>query len=160
MASELLVFVGAAAATWALAGAWPAPVAIACALLSGLLVTVLARRFGASGRTGAALVATAPQALAFSLARTPGRWRTGLGVLLTALGARDRAPAFVRLRLRPASVRGAAAVTETLSGAPGLVVVDADAGSLLAHALIESDVAVPQLQALEQAALRRAGDPA
>lgn len=141
------------------AGGWPWPVAGAVGVVAIALTVWAGQRLKVADAEGAAPFARLFPVLGLMLARAPGRWRNALGVAAAALGMRARAPVFVRLKLRPADPLGAAAVVAAMSGAPGLVVVDADAGSLLAHALREPDVDVAALQTLERATLRSMGAP-
>jgi len=138
-------------------GGWPWPVAAAIGAVSVALTLMLGRRLKITDSEAAAPFARLAPAIGLMLSRLPGRWRDALGVAAVALGARDRQPVFVRLKLRPASALGAAATVTAMSASPGLVVVDADAGSLLAHALCEPDVDVAAMQSLERAALRSMG---
>lgn len=147
-------------ALWVLAtasGAWPWPVTAGLGVIVTALVVWAAQRLRVADREAAAPFTLAPRTLGLLLANAPRRWRDALGVFAAALGARERTPVFVRLKLRPADPLAAASVISAMSGAPGIVVVDGDAGSLLAHALSEDDVEIGALQALERAALGGAG---
>jgi multisubunit Na+/H+ antiporter MnhE subunit len=142
---------------FAVGGGWPAPVAAATGAVAAVAVVLVALRLRIAGAVEGRAWARAPVFAAAALARAPRHARDALRVLASALGARARRPVFVRLKLRPADPAGAAAVVAAISGAPGAVVIDADAASLLAHALHEEDVNVAELQALERRALAAAG---
>lgn len=157
MAAAGIIFIGLMALWMAAGGGWPAPV-MAGLGVGALGVAVWAgARLGAADREGAALFTRGPAFAALVLGRLPGRVRDSLGVLAAALGARETAPVFVRLKLRPADAAASAAVVTAIGATPGTVVVDADAASLLAHALCEPDVDVAALQATERAAIGAAG---
>jgi multisubunit Na+/H+ antiporter MnhE subunit len=141
----------------ALGGGWPLPVSAALGVVAAVLAVWAGRRLRVADAEGAAAFAYAAQTALLMTARAPARTLDALRVLAAALGARDKAPVFVRLKLKPASAVGGAAVIAAASAAPGAVVVDADAGSLLAHVLVEADVDVAAMQALERAALAGAG---
>ncbi|MDX2235147.1 MAG: Na+/H+ antiporter subunit E [Hyphomonadaceae bacterium] len=156
MASAGLIFLGAFA-VWMAAAPWPlAPRAALGAAMLGLSVWAAGRLRVADGAVGR-LITRAPAAALLHLKHAPALARDTVRVVLAALGARQTAPVFVRLKLKPADAAGNAAVITALSAAPGGVVIDADGGSLLAHALVESDVHVPALQARERDALRAGG---
>lgn len=159
MAASIILFVGLFA-FWCLAasgGAWPWPLIAAAGAVAVALSVWAARRLRVADGEGAAAFARAPQTAALMLSRAPMRTIDAVRVLAAALGARAKAPVFVRLKLKPATPLGAASVIAAMSAAPGTVVVDADAGSLLAHVLAEADVDVAAMQALERAALTGVG---
>lgn len=161
MAAAGVLYIGLFA-LWMLAtaaGGWPWPVAAVSGGVAMALTVWAGQRLKVADAECAAPATRALPVLGLMLTRAPGRWRDALGVAAMALGGRAKAPVFVRLKLRPADPVGAAAVVTAIGGAPGVVVVDADAGSLLAHALNEADVDVAALQALERAALRSMGVP-
>lgn len=143
-------------ALWLLAaasGSWPPPVAVGLGVVVAALVVWAGQTLRVADREAAAPLTRASRTLGLMLLNGPRRWRDALGVFGAALGLRERAPVFVRLKLRPADPLAAASVITAMSGAPGIVVVDGDAGSLLAHALSEDDVEIASLQRLERAAL-------
>lgn len=161
LASAGLIFI-ALVGLWLLWGqdaGWPLAMRGMLGAACAGLVVWAASRLGATDREGAGLFTRAPAAALLVALRGPGRLRDGLRVMAAAVGARTRAPVFVRLRLRPVSTEGAAAVVAAMSGAPGAVAIDASHDSLLAHVLVESDVDVAALQRLERDALRAAGAP-
>lgn len=139
------------------AGGWPLPVSAAIGVVVVALVVWAGQRLKVADGESAAPFARFVPGIAFSVSRAPGRWRDALAVAASAVGVRPTTPAFVRLKLRPADPVGAASVVTAMTGAPGVATVDADAGSLLAHVLVEPDVNVSALQAVERGALRQAG---
>jgi multisubunit Na+/H+ antiporter MnhE subunit len=138
-------------------GGWPWPVAAATGAVGVMLALAGGLRLKITDAEAAAPFARLGPVIGLMLSRAPGRWRDALGVAVAALGARAKAPVFVRLKLRPTDPLGSAAVVAAMSASPGLVVVDADPGSLLAHALREPDVDVAAMQSLERAALGSMG---
>lgn len=151
------------AALWGLSSAgagWPLALGGGLALGALAVVSALAARLGALDSESARLFTRLPGATVLSVLQAPARIRAALRVIRTALGARSRAPVFVRLKLRPATPAGVGSVVTAMSAAPGAVVVDADAGSLLAHVLAEGDVDVAAMQRLERAALAASGGAA
>ena len=162
MASAGILFLGLFA-LWCLAsaaGGWPWPVIVGLGVIVVASVVWAAQRLRIADREAAAPFARLPAIAALMASRLPARAFAALRVLASAIGARDRAPVFVRLKLKPANAVGAGAVVAAMSAAPGMVVVDADAGSLLAHVLVEADVDVAAMQALERVALASAGGAA
>jgi len=135
----------------AFGGGWPPGVMLVLGAAVAALVALAAARMGALDREGARLYLRSGQALANALLRWPGNMLAAFGVVS---GGAART-GFVRLKLRPADDAGLAAVIETLSARPGILVVDADAGSLLAHAMNENAVDVDALKAVETRALGR-----
>ncbi|KAF0171975.1 MAG: Na+/H+ antiporter subunit E [Hyphomonadaceae bacterium] len=135
-----------------LAGAWPPEITLGLGAATAALVTVFAARMVVFDREAARHFTRAAMSLALSVSRWPSALLSALGVLAAAFGLRRARSGFVRLKLSPHDGAGLAAVVEALSAAPGLLVVDADAGSLLAHALDEDAVEVATLKALERAA--------
>ena len=159
MASAGILFIGLFA-LWCLAGAgggWPWPVIIGFGVVLVALVVWAAQRLRIADRDSAAPFARLLPAVALVATRAPVRLFAALRVLASAIGARARAPVFVRLKLKSADGAGLGAVVTAMSASPGTVVVDADAGSLLAHVLVEADVDVASMQALERAALASVG---
>lgn len=159
MAAPIILFVGLFV-VWCLAAAgsgWSWPVITGVGAAVAALVVWVAHRLRLADAEGAAPFAHLVQTVALMCSRAPARTIDAIGVLATAVGARTRAPVFVRLKLKPASPVGAAAVIAATSAAPGTVVVDADAGSLLAHVLAEADVDVAAMQRLERATLALTG---
>ena len=159
MASAGILFIGLFA-LWCLAaagGGWPWPVIVGLGVVLVALVVWAAQRLRVADREGAAPFARFLPVAALVISRAPARLFAALRVLASAVGARAKAPVFVRLKLKPAGAGGVGAVVAAMSAAPGTVVVDADAGSLLAHVLVEADVDVASMQALERAALAGAG---
>lgn len=136
---------------WALAafgGAWPPAVMIALGAVAGIVTVWLAARMGVLEAPGAWL--HAPSTLAMSMARLPGALFDAAGVALAALGGRRRRAGFVRIKWQaPGDARLAEAV-EAVGARPGLVVVDADGGSALVHALDEEGVDIEALKAVER----------
>ncbi len=152
MAHGAVLFIGFFV-VWAcatLGGAWPPAVTLGAGAAAAAFVTALAARMGALDREGARHFARAAMSFARSVPRWPSMFLSALGVMGAAIGVRRVRPGYVRLKLRPHDSAGLAAVVEALSAAPGLLVVDADAGSLLAHALDEDAVDVATLKALER----------
>jgi multisubunit Na+/H+ antiporter MnhE subunit len=138
---------------WVLAafgGGWPPAIMLGLGASAALLAGVVAARGGAFDREGA--WTDAPARIARAVARFPGGLIAAFGVAATAMGARRARPGFVRLKLQGASGADLARVIETLSAQPGLVAVDADAGSALLHALHEEAVSIDALKALERSA--------
>lgn len=159
MASAGIMYIGLFA-LWCLAGAgggWPWPGIVVSGVVVVALVVWAAQRLRIADREAAAPFARLFPLAAFGIARAPARAGAAVRVLATAVGARAKAPVFVRLKLRPADSAGLAATVAATSASPGTVVVDADAGSLLAHVLVEADVDVASMQALERAAHTSAG---
>jgi multisubunit Na+/H+ antiporter MnhE subunit len=133
-----------------LAGAWSPAITLGLGAATALTVTVAAARMGVLDREGARHFARALLAFAVSVTRWPSACLSAFGVMAAAFGLRRARSGFVRLKLRPHDGAGLAGVVETMSAAPGLVVVDADAGSLLAHALDEDAVDIATLKSLER----------
>ncbi len=159
MASSIILLIGLFA-FWRLAtlgGGWPWPVIAGAGAVVAVLAVWAARRLRIADAEGAAPFAHLAQTIVMMAARAPSRTLDAMRVLTTALGGRAKAPVFVRLKLKPAAPLGGAAVIAAISATPGTVVVDADAGSLLAHVLTEADVDVAAMQKLERAALSVAG---
>ena len=157
MAASFILFAGLLA-VWCLAasgGGWSWPVIAGLGAASAALGLWAARRLRVVD--AASVFAHVAQTAALVSALAPRRAIDATRVLAAMLGARARAPVFVRLKLKPSSLQGGAAVIAAMSAAPGTVVVDADAGSLLAHVLAEPDVDVAGLQRLERAALAVSG---
>lgn len=140
----------------AFGGGWPPGVMLALGAVSAVLVALSAARMGALDREGARLYTRSGLSFATALTRWPGDMLAALGVI----GGGAAQSGFVRLKLRPTDDAGLATVIETLSARPGVLVVDADAGSLLAHAMNENAVDVEALKALEGRALGGAREPA
>lgn len=138
-----------------LAGAWSPAITLGLGAAAASLVAVAAARMGALDREGARHFTRAAAAFALSVSRWPSALLSTLGVVATVLGAKRARPGYVRLKLQLHDGAGLASVVEALSAAPNLVVVDADAGSVLAHALNEDAVDVAKLKSLER---RAAGD--
>ncbi len=159
LASAGLIFIAVVGLwlLWGQDGGWPSVTLGMLGAAGAGLVVWAAARLGVADREGSGLFARAPATLLLVALRAPGRVRDAWRVFAAALGARARTPVFVRLRLRPVSTEGAAAVVAAMSGAPGAVAIDASLDSLLAHVLVESDVDVAALQTLERDALRAAG---
>lgn len=140
-------------------GGWSWAVAGAVGAVGVTFALVLGSRLKVVDAEAAGPFAHFASVLGLMLMRTPGRMRDAAAVAALAVGARRKAPVFVRLKLRPADPLAASAAICAMSSAPGLVVVDADAGSLLAHALCEGDVDVADMQKLERHALGSMGGP-
>jgi multisubunit Na+/H+ antiporter MnhE subunit len=133
-----------------LAGAWPPVITLSLGAAAALVATAAAARMGALDREGARHFTRAVIAFGVSLLRLPAAAFSALGVIAAAFGFRRPRPGYVRLKLRPHDGAALGGVVETLSAAPGLIVVDADAGSLLAHALDEEAVDIAALKSLER----------
>ncbi|MBX3509999.1 MAG: Na+/H+ antiporter subunit E [Hyphomonadaceae bacterium] len=132
---------------WGSAFDWA--LAAACAAAAALY----AGRFG--GASGAFW--RAPQRLYLALARAR---EVGTGALKTvrAAAAADVAlqPALVRVKTRATEAASRGAFADALSAAPGMVIVDGDAESLLAHVLNEDEADAAALGRLEAQTLARA----
>jgi multisubunit Na+/H+ antiporter MnhE subunit len=136
----------------AAAGGWPAPVTVGLGAAAVALAALVAARTGAFDREGLRGYARAATTFAYALARWPAGMASSFSVAASAFGVRAHKPGYVRLKLS-ADDAALADVVEALSATPGLVVVDADNGSVLAHAFDEESVDVDRLKKIE----RRAG---
>ena len=159
MAAAIILFLGllAVSGVTALGSGWSWPMIAGLSIGASALGVVAAQRLRVAGAEGASAYAQLVQTAALLASRTPARAMDAARVLAATVDLREKAPVFVRLKLKPASPQGTASVIAAMSAAPGTVVVDADAGSLLAHVLVEEDVDVAAMQKLERAALAAAG---
>jgi multisubunit Na+/H+ antiporter MnhE subunit len=138
-------------------GGLPLPASAAVGAVVIALAVWAAQRLNVADREGAAPFANVAPALILSVTQAPARWGGALSTAASAIGGRPISPALVRLKLRSTDALGAASVVTAVTGAPGVIALDADAGSLLAHVLVEGGADVAGLQALERAALASAG---
>lgn len=142
---------------WVLAAfgvGWPPAVMLALGAACAALGTLVAWRIGALGREGA--WSDAPLRAARAILALPTGLISAFGVAAAALGVRRGKPGLVRLKLEPGSADALDRVIEALSAQPGLIAVDADAGSVLLHAHNEDGVRIERLKAVERAAAGRA----
>ena len=141
---------------WVLAafGAWPPAVMLGVGAGAALLATVIAWRCGAFDREGG--LADAPARMARAVMRAPAGLMAAFGIVASALGVRRAKPGLVRLKLEANSADSLDRLIEALSAQPGLIAVDADAGSALLHAHNEDGVSIARLKALERAVAGRA----
>lgn len=138
-----------------LAGGWPPAITLGLGAFASILVVAMAGRMGGLDREGARHFTRAVAVFTLSVSRWPSSFLSALGVVATVVGVRRARAGYVRLKLSPHDGVGLAAVVEALSATPNLLAVDADAGSILAHALNEDAVDVARLKSLER---RAAGD--
>jgi multicomponent Na+:H+ antiporter subunit E len=93
----------------------------------------------------------APALLILALRRVWPTVKANLDLARAAMGADTGLhPALVRLKTRRSDDAARATFANALSSTPGLLCVDCDGDSLLAHALVEDDADVVELQALEE----------
>lgn len=136
----LLVQSGAAPEDFALAGAAAAASVLVAARFGGIAPSAFAR---------------APQFLLLLVARSRAVLSGVLSTLRAGLAADvTLKPALVRVKTRPSSDFARAALADTISAAPGAIVVDSDADSLLVHVLDEEAVDAEALGQLEARVLR------
>ena len=135
----------------AAAGGWPAPVTIGLGVAAVALAALVAARTGAFDREGLRGHARVATTFAYALARWPAGLASSFAVAASAFGVRAQRSGYVRLKLS-ADEGALADVVEALSATPGLVVVDADNGSVLAHAFDEGRVDVDRLKTIERRA--------
>ena len=133
-----------------LSAGWPQGISLCIGAAVSLLVAASAARMGVLDGEGTRPFTRAAISFGVSATRFPSALLSALSVAAAAFGVRRGRPGFVRLTLRPHDSVGLAAVVEALSAAPGLVVVDADVGSLLAHTLDEDGADAAKLAALER----------
>lgn len=142
---------------WVLAAfgvGWPPAVMLGLGAVCAALAMLVAWRIGALGRDGA--WTDAPLRMMRAILALPNGLMSAFGVAAAAFGVRRGKPGLVRLKLEPGSVDNLDRVIEALSAQPGLIAVDADAGSALLHAHNEDGVRIDSLKARERAAAGRA----
>lgn len=152
MAHGAVLFIGCLV-VWVcatLSAGWPQGISLGFGAMASLLVVTSASGMGVLDGEGTRHLTRAAVSLGVSVSRFPKSVLSALGVVAAVFGYKRGRPGFVRLTLRPHDGPGLAAVVEALSAAPGLAVVDADAGSLLAHTLDEDGADVARLAALER----------
>jgi multisubunit Na+/H+ antiporter MnhE subunit len=94
--------------------------------------------------------ARAPQVLLLTLSRAGAVFSGALSTLRAALAADVSVkPALVRLKLQASAEAVRSAFSETISAAPGVVVVDSDADGVLAHVIDEDAVDAADLGVVE-----------
>lgn len=142
---------------WVLAAfgvGWPPATMLGLGAACAALALLVAWRIDALGRDGA--WSDAPLRIVRAVIALPTGLMSAFGVAAAAFGVRRGKPGLVRLKLEPGSADNLDRVIEALSAQPGLVAVDADAGSALLHAHNEDGVRLERLKALERAAAGRA----
>jgi len=136
----------------AAAGGWPAPVTLgtgALAIAGGALV---AWRIGAFDREGLRGYARGATTLAYALPRFPAHLVSAFTVVSGAFGFHSARAGYVRMKLEPGGEDALGDVVGAVSAAPGALVVDADAGSVLVHAFDEATADVVALKLAERRA--------
>lgn len=136
----------------AAAGGWPALVTVGLGVAAVAMAALVGLRTGAFDREnlrGHARVATT---FAYALARWPAGLAASFAVVAAACGVRAQKAGYVRLKLGAEADDALADVVEALSATSGLIVVDADSGSVLAHAFDEDAVDVARLKTIERRA--------
>ncbi|MDZ4777512.1 MAG: Na+/H+ antiporter subunit E [Alphaproteobacteria bacterium] len=136
----------------AAAGGWPAPVTLGLGAAAVAIAGGVAARIGAFDRETARGYARSVTTFAYALARWPKGLASAFAVVASACGVRRARAGYVRLKLETGNHNALADVIEALSAKPGVIVVDADAGSVLAHAFDEEAVDVAQLKTIERRA--------
>lgn len=132
---------------------WSGAEQLAYGAVAALACVVAAARF--SRLRGAGPFSRALPLLVFAISRA-GAVARGAGATVRAAIAADVTlrPALVRVKTRPASDAARAAFASLLSATPGMVVVDADDASMLAHVLHEDAIEPSALVALEARAIQ------
>lgn len=133
---------------WVLAAfgaGWPPAVMLGLGAACAALAALLAWRIGGLGREGA--WTDAPLRLVRAVIALPAGAMAAFGVAASAFGVRRGKPGLVRLKLEPGAADNLDRVIEALSAQPGLVALDADAGSALLHAHNEDGVRIDTLKA-------------
>lgn len=130
--------------------AWNSPAEWTAAAASAVGVTIYAMRFGGAG----AAFTRAPHLVRLALTRS-GAVLAGAFRVVRAAAAADvkLRPALMRIKTRARDATVRSALASALCAAPGAVVVDGDAESLLAHVLDEDEAEAAQLAKLEAAML-------
>lgn len=147
---SLIVGLFAAWIAAAAAGAWPPMFAIALGVVAVAVAAVIGRQTGAFDPESLRGYARAGTAVVHAVARWPSGLAAAFSVVLSALGLSARRSGFVRLKLAPGSEVELPDIVTALGDAPDAIVVDADAGSVLAHVFDESRTDVAALKAIER----------
>lgn len=126
---------------------WATPEDFAVAAAVALACTAAGMMLGGVRDTP---LSRAPQALILAASRVSAVLTGALSTMRAAVAADVTVkPALVRLKLQTPTNAARAAFAETISAAPGVVVVDSDADGLLAHVLVEDDVDAADLGVVE-----------
>lgn len=146
-------FIGLLALWLLLTHRWSTPQDLALAAGVAAACVLVGMRFGGLGRGGGFM--RAPRLLLLALGRI-GAVMTGAMATIRAAVAADVAlkPALVRGKLRPSSDFARAALAHMISAAPGGLVVEADADSLLVHVLNEDALDAAELGQFEMRAAK------
>jgi multisubunit Na+/H+ antiporter MnhE subunit len=112
----------------------------------GFACVLFAARFGGLGRTAF----SAPQLIALAFGRAGAVMRGALSTMRAAIAADvTLKPALVRVKTRPTGAFAQAVFADLMSATPGVVVVEADADSMLVHVTDEDGVDAVEIGALE-----------
>jgi multisubunit Na+/H+ antiporter MnhE subunit len=120
--------------------------ALAAAVAIASAAVLFGARFGGVGRTAFG----SPQLLALAAVRTRTVLR-GAGTTIRAAAAADITlkPALVRVKARPRSAFGRAALADLIGAPPGVAIVDTDVDGMLVHVTDEDSVDAVDIGALE-----------
>ncbi|HWA00126.1 MAG TPA: Na+/H+ antiporter subunit E [Caulobacterales bacterium] len=148
--------INAAAMLACLLGVWllltqraATPEALGASVLVALGCVLISVRFGVVGGRG--VFSAAPRLLMLAVSRAGAVIGGALAIVREALAADVRLqPALARVRTRSSSALAQAAFADLVSAAPGAVVVEADAESLLVHVLQEDAIDGLALSQLEE----------
>jgi hypothetical protein len=133
-------------------GGWPAPMTLGLGAVAVAIIALLAARMGAFDRESLRGYGRSATTFAYALARWPRGLASAFAIVASAFGVRRQRAGYVRLKLESGKEAALADVVEALSATAGVIAVDADVGSVLAHAFDEDAVDVAQLKIIERRA--------
>ena len=133
-------------------GGWPAPMTLGLGAAAVAVSAFAAARIGAFDRESLRGYGRSVTTFAYALARWPRGLASAFAVVAAAFGVRRQRAGYVRMKLESGSEPALADVIEALSATAGVIVVDADVGSVLAHVFDEEAVDVAQLKIIERRA--------